>query len=608
MGAARWLPPSWPRHQPIRCTLMALALSVGDWHLTGPGSIVCLAAAEDSCPAHASDSPACAHRTETGLAPPGEGSRRIGGADTVAKAKAGLITQEIDELNRLVKRCKERIELLTELKTVTSSGYNLSLPDAHARLLNAKMPLMSDIEVDVTKAPTASSDDFFIPKAFIPQDTAVSLIKFLPLRSTRAQSAASNAQTAMPSALLVALQEDGAARLFTPAGDLVLAFTTGHEHPVVQLTVSPSQDEYLVVTADSMGFIRVHKISVRQRRPSKQKRQMSARLANQERSSQYLGLQVNVTAQLNKQISVFKHRNGSDVSKLTALLMASQQGTKYYIAGDSSGRITIFTKNGTLHATIQAGGNVSGTGVDQLYAHLGNLLFRAGSDWGLIDLEHMEPRRFKCPRFQGKVTAAVIDSAQAARVLVADEDGTIWVFNIKEKRECKVEHRFQPGATKAPVTLGSVRGFMLGLHQMNGVATLLALNMSHVGKKRYELSEVPSPVVWRRTLAPLRTWTVFKRYQQGDLLAFLSEDGREIEIAELLMTVYQAPQADSLSNFKLPVIAVAVLLVLGYQYMKKPGEGDLDPSSFEGKLGGKKKMGGKKGGIGGGAAKRSLKQ
>merc|ERR1712066_89672 len=61
-------------------------------------------------------------------------------------------------------------------------------------------------------------------------------------------------------------------------------------------------------------------------------------------------------------------------------------------------------------------------------------------------------------------------------------------------------------------------------------------------------------------------------YQQGDLLAFLSEDGHEVEIVELLMQVYQAPSTDSFGNFKLPVIAVAIVLVLGYQYVKQKGK------------------------------------
>merc|ERR1719326_1497850 len=83
----------------------------------------------------------------------------------------------------------------------------------------------------------------------------------------------------------------------------------------------------------------------------------------------------------------------------------------------------------------------------------------------------------------------------------------------------------------------------------------------------------PSAVVWRKGRPPVKDWSIHKRTQAGDLLAFLSEDGREIEIMELLMTVYQAPSQDSFGNFKMPVIAVAVLLVLGYQYMKNKGGG-----------------------------------
>merc|ERR1712048_291718 len=109
---------------------------------------------------------------------------------------------------------------------------------------------------------------------------------------------------------------------------------------------------------------------------------------------------------------------------------------------------------------------------------------------------------------------------------------------------------------------------------------------------------VPSAVVWRRGRDAVRDWAVHKRYQQGDLLAFLSEDGHEIEIVELLMQVYQAPSTDSFGNFKLPVIAVAVVLVLGYQYVKQKGKfggggkkHDWDSSDFAA-LRNKRKLGG----------------
>lgn len=42
--------------------------------------------------------------------------------------------------------------------------------------------------------------------------------------------------------------------------------------------------------------------------------------------------------------------------------------------------------------------------------------------------------------------------------------------------------------------------------------------------------------VWRRTRPAMRAWSLLKRAKEGDLLAFLAEDGREIEIMELLMT------------------------------------------------------------------------
>merc|ERR1712228_651721 len=119
----------------------------------------------------------------------------------------------------------------------------------------------------------------------------------------------------------------------------------------------------------------------------------------------------------------------------------------------------------------------------------------------------------------------------------------------------------------------------------------------------------PSSIVWRKNRAGTKSWTVHKRYQQGDLIACLSEDGHEIEIMELLMQVYTAPATDSFGNFKLPVIAVAIVLVLGYQYVKQKGKfgggggggpggkkHDWNSDDFASALKSKKKLGGLGGG------------
>jgi len=403
----------------------------------------------------------------------------------------------------------------------------------------------------------------------------VAFVRFLPLRNPRTTAPTPVGQVAMPSVLLVALQANGAARLFTPSGELALTFSAGHEQPVTQLAVSPLHDEYVVTTADASGTIRAHKVTVRQRRVPREQR--FARYGpNSDKVSQYVGSQVNASAVFSRQMRL---PAADSPAPLTALAMASQQGTKYFVAGDAAGRVAVFTRNGTLHAEMAVPG---GARVESLHAQLNNLVFVAGGEWGFVDLERMEIRRMRCLKFQGRITAAIVDSQQAHRVLAADDRGTVWVFSMRGRRDCRIEHRFAEGATRAPLELASVRGFAVALeHAAAGRprSAAVALNMSHVGKKKADPERAASAVVWRRTGPPVRSWATHKRYQQGDLVALLSEDGLEIEVLELLMQAYAAPMGDTFGNFKLPVFAVAIVLVLGYQYVKQ--QGAFDPGLVE---------------------------
>lgn len=535
-----------------------------------------LVAGEDSCPA-GSNAASCRNSAVA--------SSRTVPAPAPAP-QADLITQEVEELEAIVKLSSEKIVLLKELQAAVMSGHNLSLPASHAQALREKVPLLSDLAADSEAGPTATSEDYLISKAVISQEEPLVVIKFLPLRNPRSSSSSSSAstQTNMPSALLVAVQADSQVRLFTPSGDLVLTFSAGHEFQVTHLAVSPSHDEYLFATGDSGGVIRVHKVMVRQRRLQKHQKQVR-RNSTEDKVSQYLSSSLNVTAQLQRQMQVPMGSDG-EAPRMTSLAMASQSGNKFFVAGDAEGKVSVFTKNGTFRAKIDVSA-VPGTSVESLDSQLSSLLFRAGPEWGFIELDKMKAKHLDCQYFEGPVTSAVIDSQQSSRVLVADEDGSIWVLNVKNKNDCRVEFKFAKGATHTPIYLASVRGFVIGLEHGEGagdLASVVALNMSQASE-RNELGQGPSSVVWRRSRPAVRAWAVHKRYQQGDLIACLSEDGHEIEIMELLMQVYKEPSSmsDSFGNFKLPVIAIAVVLVLGYQYMK--GKGKFGKS---GGLGGKK--------------------
>lgn len=516
------------------------------------------------------------------LCPAGAASAscRPGGDGAAAEAQveaevqgADLLAQELAELEDFIRMGEGRIALLKELRAALRSG-NADSPGVPAGVLREPLPLLSEVRVDPHASPVAIPEDFLVSKAVLPQDEPVGLVKFLPLRSPRASSSSSSSKhhVEMPSALLIAAQSDGIVRLYTPPGDMVLEFATGHDHPVTQLASSLSHDEYLVVTGDAGGGIRVHRISVRARRLTKDQKK-ARRASMDEKVSQYMNAEVNVTAQLQRQMQLPADGEGN-VPAMTALVMASQGGTKYFMAGDSAGQVSVFTKNGTLRAQIDVG-DPGGAGVLSLHAQLSSVLFRAEGQWGYIDMEKMVPRPVSCPQLDGRVVAAVLDSQMASRAMVVDETGVTSIYSVKNKKDCSLELRFEAAATgghPGSVQLASVRGFALALRQGEGRASLTALNVSQAGKRAGDLSPPTQSVVWSQDRPPARAWSVHKRQQQGDLLAFLSEDGTEIEIMELLMVVHTPPSRDTFSDFKMPVIGVAIVLVLGYQFLKNGGK------------------------------------
>lgn len=506
-----------------------------------------------------------------------------------------LISQEMEQLEAIINTSEQRVRLLTELRDGLEAGHKPDVPEQNVRVLQAKMPLLSEVPKDSLLAPVASPDDYLVQKTVIPSDQEINFVKFMPLRSSRGSSSSSSTQTPLPTALLVTAGIDGEVRLFSPAGDMVLYFSAGHEQSVTHLAVSLSHDEYLIATSDASGAIRTHKVTVRQRRMSRTEKQ-ARRSSWDEKVSQHLGSPMNVTVQLYRQMQVPQESDG-EAPSITALALASQGGSKYLLAGDAEGKVSIFTRNGTLRSRVDTTTS-PGQSVEGLSPSPGGVLFRSGAEWGYVDLEKLEVKHVECPKFEGRLTSAALDSQLASRVLGGDEAGTVWVFNVKNKRDCTVELRFPEGATRGPIDLASVRGYAIGLEGF-GVpgepVALVALNMSSLGKgkggKQNADTPIPPPpkaaVVWRRPRAPVRAWAVHRRAKEGDLVALLSEDGREVEVLELLMQVYTPPPADAFGNFKMPVIAVAVILVLGYQYMKQKGKG-----------GGGGGFGGGKGGLG----------
>lgn len=299
-----------------------------------------------------------------------------------------------------------------------------------------------------------------------------------------------------------------------------------------------------------------------------------------DRISPHLAPSLNVTAQLHRQMRVRAGSSG-EVPRITALALAGAGGSKYVLAGDDEGQVSVFLRNGTLRGKVDTNAEgAAASSVDSLASQASSVLFHTGGDWGFVEVEKLRVQRPDCPRRGGSFSAVTLDSQLATRVLAADADGMVWVYNVgKKDKECILEMRYAQGAPRGLADLISVAGFVIGLERSGGPGesvSAVALNMSQVtrGKGVNRFPEVIPPkqaaIVWRRERPPVRAWSVQRRVKEGDLMAFLSEDGHEIEIVELLMQSYAAPPMESpFGSFQMPVIGVAVLLVLGYQYIKQ---------------------------------------
>eukprot|EP00929_Paragymnodinium_shiwhaense_P017373 TRINITY_DN12654_c0_g1_i1.p1 TRINITY_DN12654_c0_g1~~TRINITY_DN12654_c0_g1_i1.p1 ORF type:complete len:622 (-),score=181.30 TRINITY_DN12654_c0_g1_i1:158-2023(-) len=522
-----------------------------------------------------STSPGC--RADYGAEPKASGSKASAAHSVAAReekpqAMADLITQEMEELESYIKLCEDRISMLKDVQAIVEAGHDLPLPEPHVRALREKLPLLSEIVVDPESSPTAAPEDFIVTKAVIPQTKEkVLAVKFLPLKA-KADSSGSSPGPPLPPAMLVAAQVDGGVRLFLPNGELVHTFSANHAQPVRNLAVSQLPgEEHLVATIDAAGVVLLHRVTVKPKRLTKEEKQ-ALKSGDGDRVSQFLGSQVNVTSHFHGQLQA---PEGDEAPEITALVMtATQQGSRYIVTGDSKGAISFYTKNGTMKSKLEATTNPE-SGIEGLVASGGQIFFRAGAEFGFADLEKGQVKHMDCPGFEGKVVAATTDEKSSSRVLVVDEASTVWVFALKASkgqkagadRECRVELRFASGTTKGGVDVASLRGFVLALEngQATGQWSLAMLNMTAAGRRG---PGVTSPVVWRHfRSSPIRSWAVHKR-GQGDLVAVVSDN--EVEVMELLMSVYTPPAQDSVGgNYKIVLVVVALVGVLGFQFFKQ---------------------------------------
>ncbi|CAE8645435.1 unnamed protein product, partial [Polarella glacialis] len=419
----------------------------------------------------------------------GSESCRAGAASTattrraVAPAAPGpqvpqldLITQEVEELKALMRISAGKRELLQVMQEAARSprtGRPAPLSEAQARALREQVPELSELAAEGERTPLASAADYLVSKALVALETAASRLVFLQLHQrgqpTTSTPSSTGNSAQIPQVVLVAALLDGTVKLISPSGAVLFSFASGHEGQVTQLAVSSAGEEHLVATGDASGHIRVQTLLFRQVRGEAEEEKAAERpRRGEEKRSRFLDAQLNVTAKLQQQMQL-PPGTGGEVPLLTSLAIGIHRSSKQTVAGDAEGRISIFGPSGNLKGSIDATA-MEGPGIEDIAVH-GNrltnqMIFRAGIEWGFVNLDKMEVQHMDCPKFEGRVASAVLDSNVSSRVLLSDDAGSVWVFNIKNRKNCQFERKFPPSTSwPAPLQLTSIDGFAIALQK-----------------------------------------------------------------------------------------------------------------------------------------------
>jgi len=157
------------------------------------------------------------------------------------------------------------------------------------------------------------------------------------------------AKSAVP-ALLVLIDAASKLSIYSMENESLLdKFDLGHGagRSVVQLELSPTQENHFVVTVDDQGGIRVHNIKIIAKKGDKADNQT----ADTPKPSKDVRT-LNVTANL---ASSFTLAPGAlaEARKLNVVLPIERGSQTVFVAGDSLGGISVFYRNGTMKGRVR---------------------------------------------------------------------------------------------------------------------------------------------------------------------------------------------------------------------------------------------------------------
>jgi len=383
--------------------------------------------------------------------------------DESCKARLDTITAKLDELKDEMRGKHLTLQALEEIRGGILSGRRIELPSAQRQHLEKGSPLISEVTFDARHRPVSTNvTRHFQSQRVVAPSLEVRHHAFLTLK----RSTPGAAKSSIP-ALLVLVDSESKLSIYSLENEPLLdRFDLGHGagRSIVQLEMSPTQENHFVVTVDDEGGIRVHNIKIVAKKQKAEGSGKDEKEVEEPKAKSKEPRMLNITASL---ASSFTLSPGAlaEARKLTVVLPIERGSQTFFVAGDSLGGISVFFRNGTMRGRVRVTEDPGG--VKGLVRAQGQqqVLFYSSHAFGFfspsqVDLQYAPCTGWNSPLFD----LAMEPGYSTGRVLLALQDGDVLVYATTrgKSKACDLALKF-PHVSVVPFKLHSFKGHVMAL-------------------------------------------------------------------------------------------------------------------------------------------------
>eukprot|EP00435_Cladocopium_sp_Y103_P032276 s3077_g8.t1 len=354
------------------------------------------------------------------------------------------------------------LHALEEIRGGILSGRRVELPSAQRQHLERGSPMISEVTFDARHRPVSTNvSRHFQSQRIIAADLEVQHHAFLHLKKSPGSKSAS--------ALLVLLDSQSRLSIYSLENEPLLdRFDLGHEGKVMQLELSPTQENHFVVTVGEDNDVRVHNIKIiaKKQKPDSPKEQGSEKDEEpKEKPKDKDARMLNVTASLASHFSL-SHGELEEEKLNGRVFEIGQRGSQtFFIAGDSLGGISVFFRNGTMRGRVRVTEDPGG--VKGLIRAQGQqqVLFYSSHAFGFFSPSQVDLQYPPCTGWNSPLYDLAMEPGYSTgRVLLALQDGDVLVYATTrgKSKACDLALKF-PHVSVLPFKLHSFRGHVMAV-------------------------------------------------------------------------------------------------------------------------------------------------